>query len=59
MKRRREPASEFPKAEETAGKIRAIVFDVDGVLTDGKVYVDSEGRDKNNMNRRKPCGTCL
>jgi 3-deoxy-D-manno-octulosonate 8-phosphate phosphatase (KDO 8-P phosphatase) len=31
-------------------KIKAVVFDVDGVLTDGKIIYDSEGREIKNFN---------
>ena len=31
-------------AEEAAGKIKLAVFDVDGVMTDGGLYYDAEGR---------------
>jgi 3-deoxy-D-manno-octulosonate 8-phosphate phosphatase (KDO 8-P phosphatase) len=30
---------------ERAGRIRLLTFDVDGVLTDGRIYIDDEGRE--------------
>jgi len=37
---------------ERAGKIRLIVMDVDGVLTDGLIIVDDQGQEQKNFNVR-------
>jgi 3-deoxy-D-manno-octulosonate 8-phosphate phosphatase (KDO 8-P phosphatase) len=42
------PALNFPaelllKAQGPAGRLRAAIFDVDGVLTDGRLYIGAEG----------------
>jgi 3-deoxy-D-manno-octulosonate 8-phosphate phosphatase (KDO 8-P phosphatase) len=39
------PLSQFPQAWERAGKIKLLVLDVDGVLTNGQVFLDSEGKE--------------
>lgn len=38
-------AKDTPSAEERSRIIQAVVFDVDGVLTDGSIYLDSRGQE--------------
>lgn len=38
-------ALSMPEVLERARRVRAAVFDVDGVLTDGRLWFDSEGRE--------------
>lgn len=39
------PLSQHPQAWERASKVRLLVLDVDGVLTDGKVWVGIDGKE--------------
>jgi 3-deoxy-D-manno-octulosonate 8-phosphate phosphatase (KDO 8-P phosphatase) len=39
------PLSEYPQAWERAGKIKLLVLDVDGVLTNGQVWIGAEGKE--------------
>ena len=39
------PLSNYPQAWERAGKVKLLVLDVDGVLTNGQVFLDAEGRE--------------
>ena len=39
------PSSEYPQAWERASKIKLLVLDVDGVLTNGQVFIDADGKE--------------
>ncbi|MDF9788587.1 KdsC family phosphatase [Polynucleobacter sphagniphilus] len=39
------PLSNFPQAWERAGQVKLLVLDVDGVLTNGQVFLDGEGKE--------------
>jgi 3-deoxy-D-manno-octulosonate 8-phosphate phosphatase (KDO 8-P phosphatase) len=39
------PLTPYPQAWERAGKIKLLVLDVDGVLTDGKVWIGADGKE--------------
>jgi 3-deoxy-D-manno-octulosonate 8-phosphate phosphatase (KDO 8-P phosphatase) len=43
-------ALELAELQERAKNIRLVCFDVDGTLTDGKLYFDSEGRESKAFN---------
>ena len=43
-------ALEFPDLKKRAENIRLVCFDVDGTLTDGKLYFDAEGRESKAFN---------
>jgi len=45
-----------PALQERAGKIRMLVLDVDGVLTDGRLYFDSAGNEMKAFNTRDGLG---
>ena len=46
-------------AQEAAKKIRMVVFDVDGVLTDGKIYMGSEAEAMKGFSARDGMGITL
>ena len=39
------PLARFPQAWERAGKVKLLVLDVDGVLTNGQVWIGSDGKE--------------
>ena len=39
------PLANFPQALERASKIKLLVLDVDGVLTNGQVYLGADGKE--------------
>lgn len=39
-----------PEATERAGRVKAVVFDVDGVLTDGSILLDARGEEIKRFN---------
>jgi 3-deoxy-D-manno-octulosonate 8-phosphate phosphatase (KDO 8-P phosphatase) len=39
------PATQYPQAWERAGSVKLLVLDVDGVLTSGQVFIDSDGKE--------------
>ncbi len=41
-----------PKIKEKAKKIKLVIFDVDGVLTDGSIIIDGEGNELKRFNVR-------
>ena len=45
-----------PALQERAGKIRMLVLDVDGVLTDGRLYFDNAGNEMKAFNTRDGLG---
>jgi len=45
-----------PALQERAGKIRLLVLDVDGVLTDGRLYFDNAGNEMKAFNTRDGLG---
>ncbi len=45
-----------PTLQERAGKIRLLVLDVDGVLTDGRLYFDNAGNEMKAFNSRDGLG---
>ncbi len=49
-------AAPDPLLEERAGRIRLLAMDVDGVLTDGRLYFDSEGRESKAFHTRDGFG---
>jgi 3-deoxy-D-manno-octulosonate 8-phosphate phosphatase (KDO 8-P phosphatase) len=48
-----------PSLHERARKIRLVIFDVDGVLTDGKLFFDMEGREYKSFHARDGHGIKL
>jgi 3-deoxy-D-manno-octulosonate 8-phosphate phosphatase (KDO 8-P phosphatase) len=44
---------------ERARRIRLLALDVDGVLTDGKIYFDSAGNELKAFNTRDGLGTAM
>lgn len=44
---------------EKAAKIKLVIFDVDGVLSDGKLYFDEQGREYKNFHARDGLGIKL
>ena len=38
--------------KEKLNKVKTFVFDVDGVFTDGKIVVDSQGNESRNFNTK-------
>lgn len=45
--------------QERAAKIKLVIFDVDGVLTDGKLFFDEEGREYKSFHSRDGLGLNL
>ena len=39
------PLSQYPQAWERAGKVKLLVLDVDGVLTNGQVWIGADGKE--------------
>lgn len=39
------PLTQFPQAWERAGKVKLLVLDVDGVLTNGQVWIGADGKE--------------
>ena len=39
------PLSHYPQAWERAGKVKLLVLDVDGVLTNGQVFIGADGKE--------------
>ncbi|QWD74109.1 HAD hydrolase family protein [Polynucleobacter sp. TSB-Sco08W16] len=39
------PLSQYPQAWERAGQVKLLVLDVDGVLTNGQVWIGSDGKE--------------
>ena len=39
------PLAQFPQAWERAGKVKLLVLDVDGVLTNGQVWIGADGKE--------------
>jgi 3-deoxy-D-manno-octulosonate 8-phosphate phosphatase (KDO 8-P phosphatase) len=39
------PLTQYPQAWERAGKVKLLVLDVDGVLTNGQVWIGSDGKE--------------
>lgn len=39
------PESQYPQAWERAGQVKLLVLDVDGVLTNGQVWIGSDGKE--------------
>ena len=39
------PLAQFPQAWERAGKVKLLVLDVDGVLTNGQVWLSADGKE--------------
>jgi 3-deoxy-D-manno-octulosonate 8-phosphate phosphatase (KDO 8-P phosphatase) len=39
------PLSQYPQAWERAGKVKVLVLDVDGVLTNGQVWIGADGKE--------------
>lgn len=51
------PLMEIPEAlRERAARIRLVAFDVDGTLTDGRLWFDAEGRDSKAFSARDGLG---
>ena len=39
------PSTEYPQAWERASKVKLLVLDVDGVLTNGQVWIGADGKE--------------
>jgi 3-deoxy-D-manno-octulosonate 8-phosphate phosphatase (KDO 8-P phosphatase) len=39
------PLTQFPQAWERAGKVKLLILDVDGVLTNGQVWIGADGKE--------------
>ena len=39
------PATAYPQAWERASKVKLLVLDVDGVLTNGQVWIGADGKE--------------
>ena len=39
------PLSQYPQAWDRASKVKLLVLDVDGVLTNGQVFIGADGKE--------------